>query len=201
MMAQGNEADSEKLLLKLVQSVRDGTLKVYLPESKVPFEPIGDIDAINQVFPGSLTWVDQVFPGGITWVDREYDKRLAELLQPLIPHNVEAYWDDLNAWPSQNKLRITYQFKDPSTSSTLPSKAQSINDKKHHIKQRRGCAGLILENWDEIESRYGNNPTGKQVLHVLRDNIEKHERLPIVKTIQNRLSELRKEGSIPRFFP
>lgn len=65
------------------------------------------------------------------------------------------------------------------------------------IKSERGCRRLIRENWPEIRSLYGAKADGRQVLIVLTRNKGKNDELPDLKTVQNKLGELRKENLIP----
>jgi hypothetical protein len=74
---------------------------------------------------------------------------------------------------------------------------QFVHEEMYDIKRERGCRRLILEYWHEIKSLYEDNADARQVLRVLKRNIEKYERLPALKTVQNRLIDLRKEKLIP----
>jgi|AATO01.1.fsa_nt_gi hypothetical protein len=64
----------------------------------------------------------------------------------------------------------------------------------------RGCRLRILENWPTIESLHGPSANGRQVLRVLTralSSANKQEPTPTLKTVQNRLIDLRREGLIP----
>jgi len=63
------------------------------------------------------------------------------------------------------------------------------------IKSERGARRRILELWNDIEAEYGSTPDAHQVLRVL--NRQQGEDEPALKTIQNRLIDLRREGLIP----
>lgn len=63
------------------------------------------------------------------------------------------------------------------------------------ITAERGGRRRILEKWNDIENEYGPKIDGRQVQRVLnRDRCEKQITL---KTIQNHLAKLRREGLIP----
>ena len=66
---------------------------------------------------------------------------------------------------------------------------------KLDITAERGARRRILEHWDSIEKEYGPNADGRQVLRVLKR--DKGEDVPVLKTVQNRLSDLRAEKLIP----
>lgn len=61
----------------------------------------------------------------------------------------------------------------------------------------RGARGLILEHWDIVEALHGPIATGTDVQRVLRRQLDKSEKIPVLKTIQNRLIELRTQKLIP----
>lgn len=63
------------------------------------------------------------------------------------------------------------------------------------IKRERGTRRRILELWNDIEAEYGSEPDAHQVLRVL--NRQHGEDEPALKTIQNRLIDLRRDGLIP----
>jgi len=88
---------------------------------------------------------------------------------------------------------------DPPTSATKTLAERSVMSrekrKKLGIHGERGARRRILENWEGIEAEYGASADGRRVQWVLaRDKDEEEISL---KTIQNRLIELRKEGLIP----
>ncbi len=73
----------------------------------------------------------------------------------------------------------------------------AVRRANHDITTERGCRRAILEAWDDIEKCHGPNADGRQVLRVLRRIKTGSEEAPQLKTIQNRLSDLRKEKLIP----
>lgn len=73
---------------------------------------------------------------------------------------------------------------------------QAANDLKD-IKLERGCRRLIRENWSIIKQLFGKDADAHQVLRVLKQHMEKDGHLPQLKTVQNKLSELRKEKLLP----
>lgn len=66
----------------------------------------------------------------------------------------------------------------------------------HDITTERGCRRQILELWPTIESLHPN-PDSRQVLRVITRNADKSKNVPTLKTVQNKLWELRKEKLIP----
>jgi hypothetical protein len=63
------------------------------------------------------------------------------------------------------------------------------------ITRERGARRRILEKWDDIEKEYGKNIDARNVHRVLKR--DKGEDDVALKTIQNHLSALRREGLIP----
>ena len=68
---------------------------------------------------------------------------------------------------------------------------------RHDIGKERQCRRLILENWEIVAMRYGPGADGRQVLTVLKQKSEPGDKLPTLKTVQNRLIDLRREKLIP----
>lgn len=66
---------------------------------------------------------------------------------------------------------------------------------KLDIKRERGARRRILELWNDIEALHGADPDAHQVLRVL--NRQQGEDAPALKTVQNRLIDLRRDGLIP----
>lgn len=90
---------------------------------------------------------------------------------------------------------IDVPFPDVEPLSAMP--IQQPAHEKRDITRERGCRRLIRENWGTIRSLHGNDADGRQVLRVLKQNMEKNEQVPKLKTIQNHLIVLRKEKLIP----
>ena len=67
----------------------------------------------------------------------------------------------------------------------------------YDITSERGCRRRILAHWSMIKSRYGENADGRQVLIVLRQFAEPDDPPLVLKTVQNKLRQLRKENLIP----
>ncbi|GGY24946.1 hypothetical protein [Pseudoduganella albidiflava] len=63
------------------------------------------------------------------------------------------------------------------------------------ISRERGCRRRIIESWNNIEMTHGPRPGARQVLRYLK--LDKDDVEPQLKTVQNHLIELRKEGLIP----
>lgn len=72
-----------------------------------------------------------------------------------------------------------------------------VNRAALDITTIRGCPRSILEHWDMIEQLHGQNPDGLQVLRVIKRNTQDGEKVPALKTVQNKLSELRGKDLIP----
>ncbi len=108
--ARGNTKDTSRILHKLKQSVLSDMLKVYQPGSSVSYEVEGGIRiAAENLSKGAETDASR-YPGGIALVDFEFDERLRELL---LPNDLEAYWDELNAWLEGNEPRLYEKWKFP----------------------------------------------------------------------------------------
>lgn len=83
-------------------------------------------------------------------------------------------------------------------STKLPQEA-NLTPKQRRTKlditRERGARRRILERWDNIEAEYGPKADAHQVLRVL--NRERGEEEPTLKTVQNRLNDLRRDGLLP----
>jgi hypothetical protein len=90
----------------------------------------------------------------------------------------------ISAEPTTTKLQTTDSIKE--------------RRKQHDITAERGCRRHILELWDKIELEYGKGADGHQVLRVIKRDIDVSYRCPQLKTVQNKLAELRSEKLIPR---
>jgi hypothetical protein len=79
------------------------------------------------------------------------------------------------------------------------SRPRDSQDRKRleAINKTRGTRREILENWTSIVHEYGSDANGTQVARVLRAKRDISEKNPELKTVQNRLWELRSEGLIP----
>jgi len=82
---------------------------------------------------------------------------------------------------------------DVATTAETPAERRA----KHDMAKERGCRLAILTNWDTIEKSRGPNAAGPQVLRELNRKKDPAEKSPSLKTVQNRLIELRKENLIP----
>lgn len=67
----------------------------------------------------------------------------------------------------------------------------------YDITTERGARRLILEHWDAIEKQWGANIDAHNVLRVLKREMDSCDRLPVLKTVQNLLIDLRRENLIP----
>ncbi|MCM8640533.1 hypothetical protein, partial [Accumulibacter sp.] len=71
------------------------------------------------------------------------------------------------------------------------------NRQEHDITAERGFRRIILEHWDTIEKLHGPRAKGYQVRRFLCRQPGNNENELSLKTIQNRLADLRKEKLIP----
>ena len=68
---------------------------------------------------------------------------------------------------------------------------------KHDITTERGCRRMILEYWNIVEKLHGPSADGRQVRRILLREKDESEAAPVLKTVQNKLAELRSEKLIP----
>jgi hypothetical protein len=104
---------------------------------------------------------------------------------------IEFEWDNL---PTE---LVALAQKPAAAPSEAPEKAAPPAPLAKDIKSERGCRRLIREQWPEIRSLYGADADGRQVLIVLTRNKGKFDEVPSLKTIRNKLGDLRKEKLIP----
>lgn len=69
--------------------------------------------------------------------------------------------------------------------------------RQRDIKTERGCRRLIREKWETIRTLHGPNADARQVLNVLTRHANEFDEMPKLKTVQNKLRELRKANLIP----
>ena len=67
----------------------------------------------------------------------------------------------------------------------------------HDMTTERGVRLAILEAWGEIEKCYGPTADGRQVLRVLNRLKDEDQKPLVLKTVRNRLIDLRKQKLIP----
>ncbi|MEF8756424.1 MAG: hypothetical protein V5B60_21210 [Accumulibacter sp.] len=79
----------------------------------------------------------------------------------------------------------------------VSSEVARQNRQEHDIAAERGCRRMILEHWDTIEKLHGPRAKGAQVARFLRNQPDNRESEPSLKTIRNRLIDLRKQKLIP----
>ena len=89
------------------------------------------------------------------------------------------------------------EIDEPPTPVETTSEKPTDGPKWYDIEQETGCRRMILENWNTIALTCGNAANGGQVLRQLKIAYGKEAKLPELKTVQNRLTELRKEKLIP----
>jgi hypothetical protein len=109
------------------------------------------------------------------------------------PHSALVESPPLPQVPSDGASEAAIPRSDVSAPAVTPTHKQ----RRHalDLNRERGARRRIIELWDAIEAEYGVAADAHQVLRVLKR--DKGEDEPSLKTIQNRLSELRKEGLIP----
>jgi len=124
----------------------------------------------------------------VAWAVRRKIKVEQEEL-PGCPSLVTASYQRLLQLPSDDAMVTT------SASSAPQQPSPAERRRGLDITTLRGVKRRILENWDDIEKLHGPNPTGIQVLRILKRDEE--EKNISIKSVQNRLSRLRNEGLIP----
>lgn len=122
---------------------------------------------------------------------------------------------DWLAWCENNglhELLVRFGYKQGASDYTSRSEKQNAQDDagdsfseslnstklKQAILEReyRGCKRDIVTHWPDIRLQHGNDADGHQVLRYLKKVLDKAN-VPSLKTVQNNLSILRKEGAIP----
>ncbi len=115
--------------------------------------------------------------------------------------NMQHGGDPLREVEIEKRLRsINDQLTDllePTMASTPANKGDmaATNRRAIDTTRERGARRRILEQWDAIEREYGANIDGVVVWRVLKR--DKDEKLATLKTVQNHLSQLRRDGLIP----
>jgi len=162
IVAQGDIAETNQILHKLEQSIRNGRLQAFRSGSNIHYAFESDKES-SKVNESDLIQSDANVPhSDFTWVDRKYDKRLHEALYPL-PDNLEAYWDDLNTWLTENEPRLKYKFQNPDTSAKEQTKSQASNLQNAETHQpitnwRMRIQAKAAKIWCE-EKKVGCSPT------------------------------------------
>jgi hypothetical protein len=118
------------------------------------------------------------------YVDVDIKRRLSEIRAELA--RIDNASAEVEASPASDTSTATKPAMEPT-----PSERRAQLD----IKRQRGARRRILEKWNDIEIEYREGADGHQVLRVLKR--DKDEKIPVLKTVQNHLSQLRKEGLIP----
>lgn len=140
------------------------------------------------------------------WAIHEKKKEIAEaelLIHGGDPLKHQVRHDILTRLRAElDALRPASSVESDSTLPNVENVAKYI-DKKidspawYDIEKERGCRRLILENWSTIVSTCGPAANGRQVLRQLKIILGKDADLPVQKTVQNRLKDLRNEKLIP----
>lgn len=101
-------------------------------------------------------------------------------------------WLQKNRW-SDLATHLSATDANALSRDMTPTQRRALLD----IRSKRGCARLILENWETIVKLYGPEPDGRQVLRAIRPAGTIDGKMPALKTVQNSLLNLRKEKLIP----
>lgn len=101
----------------------------------------------------------------------------------------------LNCEP--NAISGTPESNEQTDTVTQSEKTPTTGPAWYDIEQETGCRRMILENWEKIALKSGGNFNGAQALRHFKIEYGKDADLPKLKTIQNRLKELRNEKLIP----
>ena len=132
---------------------------------------------------------------------RDVFSRIPPPLPPKIEHIADWLLSTPDAGKVRAKLRALSAVDELSTVAPADSKPQSQTPaelrKNHESKRERGCRRLILEHWDDIKKLHGPNANGRQARHYILKKIDASESKPALKTVQNKLAELRSEKRIP----
>lgn len=104
---------------------------------------------------------------------------------------------DFMNFPAKDEIVITRKDIEAFEHHIHSLDAVESADTSHNITSERGCRRFILENWDKIKLLHGDEADGRQVLRVLNIHMDKNEKRPALKTVQNKLIELRNEKLIP----
>jgi hypothetical protein len=138
-------------------------------------------------------------------------EELLPRLEKLGPHKVRemlaAYQfkgyeeKDVKEWLARQdalqKSRARQNAKQESLARQVAVDALQATNEIKDIKTERGCRLLIRKYWHEIKIIHGKDAKAHQVRSVLRLKKEEDEKLPSLKTVRNRLIDLRKEKLIP----
>ena len=164
------------------------------------FRPIGGgpFDDCPAEFQGRLTKAVAHIEAGTLAVKRPgYSS-----WQDIVEKNIFVTWasNELK-WKLPPDMVAMTQKQDESETAPAESKLQSQTPaelrKNHDITRERGCRRLILEHWDDIEKLHGPNANGRQARIYILKEIDASESKPVLKTVQNKLAELRGEKLIP----
>jgi hypothetical protein len=111
---------------------------------------------------------------------------------------------DLDGWLKVKRTPSAYCFELPSLeiqsgNAAILSELDGTKERraKLDITRERGCRRHILENWEKVLQLHGGGADARQALVILKRNMDKSDRLPTLKTVQNKMAELRKENLIP----
>lgn len=164
----------------------------HLPKSEVNWS-FPDNRTVALLLAGTFVWWDELKEEfrtdreGMIFTDDQSDD--AELITaPTLDATTRAM--------VMEGLEIILDVSLPDVEALSAMPIQQAAHDKRDIETERGCRRLIRENWDRVLSRYGKEADGRQVLRVLKLNIEKNEHIPNLKTVQNHLSVLRREKII-----
>jgi hypothetical protein len=182
LLSQNRGGRKGQIAQKLQQAACDDDLPVYAPGENLRYTNADRLKARER----QIADPTGLYSRGITWTDT-YDPNLVNVRYE------EAYWDDLNAWLDTNETRITFRFAKP-VESKVQCETCAARRENHDITKERGSRRLILEHWDDIEKLHGPNADARQVWNLVLKRIDASDKKPTLKTIQNHISALRKQG-------
>ena len=170
IITQGHHiAETNQILNKLEQSVRDGSLQVFQTGTNNRYEFGSNKESSEANELNLIRSNTNSLHGGFTWVDKEYDERLSKALY-LLPDNLEAYWDDLNTWLKNNEQRISPIFQDPDTLDTpFADKKEAVKGltKQQVIVAFEGLHFVTDEQWSRA---LANTPKWLEPCRVMKGN-------------------------------
>jgi len=160
---------------------------------RFPCTPVRFMQFIDAAPPGSHNFtVPEAFRRALLTSERATDVA-AEAIQQV---SQDQGWKSSEANPEHEVLaKKPEEYGD--TGAPVSSEVARKNRQDHDIAAERGCRRIILEHWDTIEKLHGPRAKGTQVRRFLRNQPDNGEREPSLKTIQNRLIDLREEKLIP----
>lgn len=158
-----------------------------------PCAPVKFMQFIDAAPPGSHNFtVPEAFRRAVLTSERSTDVAAEAIQQVTQDQGCESS----EANPEHEMLAKTPE-ESGDTGAPVSSEVARKNRQEHDITDERGCRRMILEHWDTIEKPHGPRAKGAQVARFLRNQPDNRESEPSLKTIRNRLIDLRKQKLIP----